>query len=112
MAGYPKLAMKLAISQLVPSADTLLIDYMLVPDVKLPQKGIKNGDCRCLSIACASIVAKVTRDRMMIELDGAYPGYHLACHKGYGTRKHIACLRQLGPSPIHRRSFRPVMDLV
>ncbi len=106
-----QLAMKLAIDQLVPPAESLLIDYMLLPEVSLPQQGIKNGDSLCFSIACASIIAKVTRDQMMIELDRTYPGYGLADHKGYGTREHLSCLRRLGPSPIHRQSFKPVRDI-
>ncbi len=107
-----RLAMKLAIDQLLPPPQSLLIDYMLLPEVLLPQKGITNGDCLCFSIACASIMAKVTRDQLMIELDKIYPGYGLAQHKGYGTKKHLACLCRLGPSPIHRRSFKPVKDIV
>ena len=107
-----RLAMKLAIDQLLPPPQSLLIDYMLLPEVLLPQKGITNGDCLCFSIACASIMAKVTRDQLLIELDRIYPGYGLAQHKGYGTKKHLACLRRLGPSPIHRQSFKPVKDLV
>ena len=107
-----QLAMKLAIDQLSPPPDTLLIDYMHLPGVKLPQKGITNGDSLCFSIACASIIAKVTRDHLMIELDKTYPGYGLARHKGYGTREHLTCLGQLGPCPIHRQSFRPVKDVI
>ncbi len=107
-----QLAMKLAIDQLSPPAETLLIDYMRLPGVTLPQKGVTDGDSLCFSIACASIIAKVTRDRVMVRLDKAYPGYGLARHKGYGTREHFACLYRLGPSPIHRRSFRPVKDLI
>ena len=107
-----RLAMKLAIDQLSPPAQCLLIDYMLIPEVPLPQKGITNGDRLCLSIACASIMAKVARDRLMVEFDGTYPGYGLAQHKGYGTKGHLACLCRLGPSSIHRQSFRPVKDLI
>ena len=107
-----RLAMKSAIDQLLPSAESLLIDYMLLPEVPLPQKGITKGDSLCLSIACASIIAKVARDHLMIEFDRIYPGYGLAQHKGYGTKKHIACLHRLGPSPIHRRSFRPVKYMI
>jgi ribonuclease HII len=106
-----RLAMKRAIDQLSPPAESLLIDYMLLPEVPLPQKGITNGDSLCLSIACASIMAKVTRDRLMLEMDRTYPGYGLAQHKGYGTKEHIACLHRLGPSPIHRWSFQPVKEL-
>jgi len=107
-----RLAMKLAIDQLSPPPESLLIDYMLLPEVPLPQKGITNGDKLCFSIACASIMAKVARDHLMIELDRTYPGYGLAQHKGYGTEKHLSCLRQLGPSPIHRQSFKPVRDII
>jgi ribonuclease HII len=107
-----RLAMQSAIKQLVPPPQYLLIDYMLLPEVSLPQKGMTDGDSLCFSIACASIMAKVTRDRLMVELDAVYPGYGLAEHKGYGTKQHLACLRRQGPCPIHRRSFRPVKDLV
>lgn len=107
-----RLAMKLAIAHLSPSAETLLIDYLLLPEVPLPQKGVVNGDSLCFSIACASIIAKVTRDHLMVELDQVYPGYGLANHKGYGTREHIACLCRLGASPIHRRSFKPLKDII
>ena len=103
-----RLAMKLAIDQLSPPPESLLIDYMRLPEVPLPQKGITNGDNLCFSIACASIIAKVSRDHMMIAFDGTYPGYGLAQHKGYSTKGHLACLRRLGPSPIHRQSFKPV----
>jgi ribonuclease HII len=105
-----RLAMKLAINQLSPPPQSLLIDYMLLPDVSLPQKGITNGDSLCFSIACASIIAKVTRDHFIIQLDSVYPGYRLAKHKGYGTKEHLSCLCQLGPSPIHRQSFRPIKE--
>jgi len=107
-----RLAMKQAIDQLSPPPQCLLIDYMRLPETSLPQKGITNGDSLCLSIACASIVAKVTRDHLMMELDRIYPGYGLAQHKGYGTKEHLACLRRLGPSPIHRQSFYPVKNII
>jgi ribonuclease HII len=107
-----RLAMKLAVEQLSPPAESLLIDYMRLPEVGLPQKGITNGDNLCFSIACASIVAKVVRDRLMVEFDEVYPGYGLARHKGYGTREHFACLIRLGPCPIHRQSFRPVREMI
>jgi len=103
-----RLAMRQAIEQLSPSPESVLIDYISLPEVQLPQKGIKNGDCLCFSIACASIIAKVTRDRLMVEFDKVYPGYGLARHKGYGTKEHLGCLRRLGPCPIHRRSFNGV----
>jgi len=107
-----RLAMKLAVDQLSPPPESLLIDYMRLPEVKLPQKGITNGDSLCFSIACASIIAKVTRDQLMVAFDRVYPGYGLAQHKGYGTREHLACLSRLGPCPIHRQSFRPVRDIM
>ncbi len=106
-----RLAMKLAIDQLSPPPESLLIDYLLLPEVRTHQQGIKNGDSLCFSIACASILAKVARDQLMVELDGIHPGYGLAQHKGYGTEKHLSCLRRLGPSPIHRQSFRPVKEI-
>ena len=107
-----RLAMKSAVDQLSPPAEFLLIDYMHLPGVPLPQKGITNGDSLCFSIACASIIAKVSRDNMMRELDGTYPGYGLAQHKGYGTKGHLACLRRLGPSAVHRQSFKPVKGMI
>jgi ribonuclease HII len=111
IAEATRLAMKSAIGQLVPQPQYLLIDYVRLPEVKLPQKGITDGDSLCFSIACASVVAKVTRDRLMAEFDRIYPGYGFAKHKGYGTKAHLACLRQLGPCPIHRQSFQPVREI-
>jgi len=107
-----RLAMKLAIDQLSPPPQSLLIDYMCLPEVKLPQKGITDGDSLCFSIACASIIAKVARDQLMVAFDRFYPGYGLAHHKGYGTREHLACLSRLGPCPIHRQSFKPVREIM
>jgi ribonuclease HII len=107
-----RLAMKQAIERLSPPAESLLIDYMRLPEVRLPQKGITNGDNLCLSIACASIIAKVARDQLMTAFDRIYPGYGLARHKGYGTSEHFACLSRLGPCPIHRRTFSPVKDII
>ena len=107
-----RLAMKQAIDQLLPPAETLLIDYFLLPEVPLPQKGVVDGDSLCFSIACASIVAKVSRDRLMVELDSLYPGYGLARHKGYCTEEHVACLNRLGPAYIHRASFQPVKGML
>ncbi len=112
IAWATRLAMMMAIDRLSPPAEALLIDYFLLPDVKLPQKGVKDGDSLCFCIACASIVAKVARDRLMLEMDSVHPGYGLAEHKGYGTAGHLSCLRRLGPSPIHRRSFSPVRDVM
>jgi ribonuclease HII len=104
-------AMKEAIEQLDPPPQYLLIDYMNLPDVNMPQKGIVDGDSLCFSIACASIIAKVTRDRIVTEWDRDFPGYGFASHKGYGTEKHMECLRRKGPCPLHRRSFQPVREL-
>lgn len=106
-----RFAMKQAIERLSPSPESLLIDHMRLPELKLPQKGITHGDNLCFSIACASIIAKVARDWVMVEFDRLYSGYGMARHKGYGTRQHVACLLQLGACPIHRRSFRPVREI-
>lgn len=105
-------AMRLAVEQLPHTPHFLLIDYVKLPDLPLPQKGIKGGDRLCLSIACASIIAKVARDRLMVELGDLYPGYGFSRHKGYATTEHLASLRSLGPSPIHRQSFAPVRKVV
>jgi ribonuclease HII len=107
-----RLAMKQAIERLSPPPQSLLIDYLSLPEVCLPQKGITDGDNLCLSIACASIVAKVARDCLMVALDGVYSGYGLARNKGYGTEEHLASLFRLGPCSIHRRSFSPVKDIM
>jgi ribonuclease HII len=106
------LAMISAIQQLAPQPQFVLIDYVRLHELMIPQKGIIRGDSLCFSIACASIIAKVYRDHMVIEMDGDYPGYGFAGHKGYGTREHIACLREKGPCPLHRRSFRPLSDII
>jgi ribonuclease HII len=106
------MAMMAAVQQLSPHPQFLLIDYVRLHELLIPQKGIVDGDSLCFSIACASIIAKVTRDRMAIDMDKDYPGYGFAAHKGYGTREHLACLRHLGPCPLHRRSFRPVSDII
>ena len=110
IAPATRLAMRHAIEQLSIRPDYLLIDYLRLPGVRIPQKGVVDGDSICVSIAAASIVAKVTRDRLMVELDGRYPGYGLAQHKGYGTREHLEALQKLGPCPIHRKTFQPVRD--
>ena len=108
IVGATLLAMRRALEGLGTPADSVLIDHLTIPDMPLPQRGITHGDALCLSIAAASIVAKVARDRFMSELDARYPGYGFARHKGYPTSEHIERLRQLGPSPVHRRSFAPV----
>ena len=106
-----KYAMRLAVEQLSTPPHALLLDALLLHDVPLPQRSIIKGDARCLSIAAASIVAKVTRDRLMRQLDKQYPVYGFAQHKGYGTEAHLAALRTHGASPIHRQSFAPVREL-
>jgi len=103
-----RLAMRRAIESLPIAPGALLVDALTLDEITLPQQAIIHGDQRVLSIACASILAKVTRDRWMIELDAQYPGYGLAQHKGYGTAAHRAALDQLGISKIHRNSFAPI----
>jgi len=107
-----KLAMVQAVEKLLKQPNFLLIDRVTLSQCPIPQRGITRGDKLCLSIACASIIAKVTRDRMMEELDQVYPGYGFAQHKGYGTGEHISCLQKLGPSPIHRLYFAPVRNVI
>lgn len=105
-----KLAMMEAVGQLEPQPQHLLIDAMKL-DLPISQISIIKGDANSLSIAAASIVAKVTRDQMMEEFDREYPGYDFAQNAGYGTAKHLAGLDQLGVTPIHRRSFEPIKSM-
>lgn len=98
-------AMRQALGKLSVSPDLLLVDAVTVPGVPMKQVGIIKGDAKSMSIAAASIVAKVTRDRMMVEYDTLYPGYDFAGNKGYGSAKHIEAIGRLGASPIHRRTF-------
>ena len=105
-----KLAMREAIGQLEPQPQHLLIDAMRL-DLPISQTSIIKGDANSLSIAAASIVAKVTRDQMMEEFDREYPGYDFAQNAGYGTAKHLAGLDKLGVTPIHRRSFEPIKSM-
>lgn len=100
-------AMREAVLQLAPAADHLLVDALKL-DCELPQNAIIHGDALSASIAAASILAKVERDRMMCEWDAVFPAYGLASHKGYSTPKHLAALREFGPTPMHRQSFAPV----
>lgn len=102
-----RLAMREAVKQLQPAADHLLIDALRL-DCAQPQRSIIHGDALSASIAAASILAKVERDRMVSEWDPVFPAYGLASNKGYSTPRHIAALRQHGPSPLHRQSFAPV----
>jgi ribonuclease HII len=104
------LASERALAALMRLPDHVLVDGRLIPNLKLPQTKIVGGDRKSFCIAAASIIAKVTRDRIMLEYDAEYPGYGFASHKGYCTADHFATLELLGPSPIHRRSFAPVME--
>jgi ribonuclease HII len=101
-------AMRQALARLSPQPEHLIIDHLQLRTVPLPQIAFPKADARSLSVAAASIVAKVTRDRLMVLLDERYPGYGFARHKGYGTAAHRAALADLGPTPIHRMSFAPL----
>jgi ribonuclease HII len=101
-------AMRRAVAALAAPPDHALIDGLPVHPFPLPQTALVGGDALSLSIAAASVIAKVTRDRLMLALDAAHPGYGFAQHKGYGTPQHLATLRAHGPCAIHRRSFAPV----
>ena len=101
-----------AVAGLSVAAEYLLVDAFDVPEAPLPQMAVVRGDRTCASIMAASIVAKVARDRAMIEYDRMYPGYGFAGHKGYATPAHRAAIRRLGPSPIHRTSWAPFREFV
>ncbi len=103
-------AMRRAVAQLSPPPGHVLIDGLPVRDFPLPHTALVGGDALSFSIAAASVIAKVTRDRLMLEMDAQYPAYGFAKHKGYGTAQHLAALRTHGPCPIHRRSFQPVRE--
>ncbi len=107
-------AMRDAVLGLDPAADYVLADGFAIPGLLVPHEGLVKGDLRCACIAAASIVAKVTRDRLMMALDQEDPRYGYGRHKGYATPEHLAALRRFGPSAAHRRSFRPVtlLDLL
>jgi ribonuclease HII len=100
-------AMNLALEQLQPPPEHVLVDGRPVKSMRFPHTALVKGDARSYSIAGASVLAKVTRDRQMKEFDRLYPGYGFAEHKGYGTPQHLAAIQALGPCPIHRRSFAP-----
>ena len=106
------LAMQRAIDELVYPPNYLLIDYISLQDSACPQLSLPKGDCQSLSIAAASVLAKTSRDAFMITQDAQYPGYGFARHKGYGTAQHRAALKELGPTPFHRKTFRPVSEMV
>jgi ribonuclease HII len=105
------LAMKRAIAKLVPPPDLLLIDARRLAKLDIPQRSIVKGDAKVGSIAAASIVAKVERDKRMVSLARRYPGYGFEHHKGYATEDHLRALAERGPTPIHRRSFAPVRQV-
>jgi ribonuclease HII len=105
-------AMLAAVSQLSPAPDFILIDGISTIESPIPQKTIKKGDSLSISIAAASIIAKVTRDRLMRDMDIVYPGYGFAGHKGYGSTLHMEAIRCLGPSPMHRLTFGGVKEHV
>ena len=114
IARATKMAMRQAVDNLATPPDALLIDFVRLTEVNLPQRCIVKGDQLSISIACASIIAKVTRDRLMVELDKLHPGYGFATHKGYATKEHLESIERLGACPIHRMCFspfRPEMDL-
>jgi len=106
-----KYAMRNAIVELVPAPQALLLDAIHLPGIELLQRSIIKGDALCLSIAAASIIAKVTRDRIMVQLHELFPVYGFAQHKGYGTAEHLAALRKHGATIHHRQSFAPVREL-
>lgn len=106
-------AIKRALEKLSLPVDLFLVDgCRKVSSISYPQRCISGGDGLSFSIACASIVAKVTRDRIMVKLDAEYPGWGFAKHKGYGTKEHVKALDSLGISPIHRKSFRPIKRIL
>lgn len=105
-------AMQEAIRQMCVRPDAVLVDGKLqIPDIRMPQRAIVDGDRRSVSIGCASILAKEVRDRLMEDYDRTYPEYGFARHKGYATADHLAALARYGPTPIHRKSFAPVRNL-
>ncbi len=106
------IAMERALETLVPRPDYLLLDAITLPRIALPQNPLIKGDCRSHSIAAASILAKVTRDRLMLKLHEKYPQYNFQKHKGYGTREHLALLQKHGPCEAHRKTFKPVSHML
>jgi ribonuclease HII len=106
------LAMKRAVEQLDIAPHEVLVDGLHCPDLSFPVRAIVDGDAQVAEISAASILAKVARDALMVELHALYPDYGFARHKGYGTRQHLDALRRFGVCPIHRRSFAPVRNLL
>lgn len=107
-----RLAAQRALDKLSIRPQHLLIDFIELPKVDIPQTSLVKGDARSYSIAAASILAKTSRDHLCLELDRMHPEYGFARHKGYGTSLHLETLRQIGPSPVHRRSFKPVSGIL
>ena len=107
-----RLAMHRALAGLMPTPDCLLIDAISLPSCPIPVRSIIKGDALCMSVAAASIVAKVTRDRLMAEYHRVYPHYNFLSHKGYGTEEHLQQLATHGPCQIHRRTYAPVADVI
>jgi ribonuclease HII len=103
-----RLAMRHALAALVPSPELVITDFVALPGLPCPQRNLIDGDARCATVAAASIVAKVTRDRLMLEADRQFPEYGFARHKGYATLDHLAALDRHGPCPLHRRTFAGV----
>ncbi len=108
IAPAARLAMMAAVDDLAIAPDHLLIDFVKLNNLEIPQTSIVDGDALCLSIAAASLVAKTTRDQMMRDAEAVFPGYAFGEHKGYATAAHLAALAELGPTPLHRRSFAPL----
>ncbi|HET9551553.1 MAG TPA: ribonuclease HII, partial [Anaeromyxobacteraceae bacterium] len=106
------LAMRRAVEALAVAPEQLLVDARRIPELRLPQQGIVKGDAKSLSIAAASVIAKTTRDAMMVEADARFPGYGFARHKGYGAPVHLEALRRLGACPLHRRTYGPVREVL
>lgn len=106
------LAMLRALERLVCAPEHLLIDYIALPDCGCPQTSLPKGDCRSLSIAAASVLAKTARDAFMISLDGRYPGFGFSTNVGYGTPEHQRALKKQGVLPIHRKTFQPIAALI
>ncbi len=103
-------AMAIALKKLPVAPDFILIDGLPVPGLRVRQRAIVGGDAKSFSIAAASVIAKVTRDRLMLQLHEQYPQYNFAQHKGYGTPEHLAAITRYGPSPVHRRTFAPIRE--
>ena len=108
VVGATRYAMQQALAQLTVAPDYLLLDHVRLPGVNLPQAAFPKADTISLTVAAASVIAKVTRDRLMVELNERYPGYAFERHKGYGTKAHHLALIRQGPCPLHRLSYEPV----